>query len=79
MAGVLLLTKLKRCGGTSLLAPKDTLMHCSRSLSVTSAVGVFLKTMQKPCTGTDAHMQRVTLTLQLNLKGFIHSVSNAHE
>jgi hypothetical protein len=34
-------TTLKRCGGTSLLPPKDFLMHCTKSLAATrDGVGV---------------------------------------
>ena len=69
MAMALLKTALKRCGGTSLLPPKDILQHCTVSLSVTSTVEAFAKTRPKPFAGTGAHKQRVTLTLQPLCRG----------
>jgi hypothetical protein len=44
MAMALLKTTLKRCGGTSLLLPKDILKQCTASLIVTTEVEAFLKT-----------------------------------
>ena len=55
---------LKHCGGSSLLPPKDFIVQCSWSLSVTSTVKVFSKTEKQPFDGTGAPKQRAALELK---------------
>ena len=69
VALALLKTSLKRCGFTSLLPPKDILIHCSVSLPVTRKVDAFVETRRKPFAGTGAHKQRVALSLQTLCRG----------
>jgi len=63
-AMALLKTTLKRCGGGSLLPPKDILKHCTALLNVTTKVEAFLKTRPKLFAGIGARKQRVTMALR---------------
>jgi hypothetical protein len=62
-------TTLKRCGGSSLLPPKDILQHCTGSLFITITVSVLLETMPRQFDGTGARIQRVTPVLQPSWSG----------
>ena len=71
-------TTLKRCGCTSLLPPKDILMHYTGSLAVTRKGEAFVKTRPKPFAGSAAHKQRVTLMLQSICVGCARDSYSSH-
>ena len=67
----LLETTLKRCGGASLLPPKDIPQHCTMLLSVMRKVTEFVGTRLKPFAGTGSPKPLVTLTQQLICRGCV--------